>query len=380
MHRYAASLSLHPDPAEALGEVAGHVLERLGPEPDLVVLFASPHHVDAFADIASGVRALVAPRMLAGATAVAVAGGGREVEGSPAVSLWAARFAVPGVGRTVRLDVEDAPDGARVVGWPDDLPGDGTMLLLADPLTFPVAEVLELLNEHAPGLAIVGGLASAALRPGGNRLAADDTVTDRGAVGVLLDERLAVATVVSQGCRPVGRPYTVTRAERNLVYELGGRPPIERLQELIAALDPDDQQLVRQGLHVGLVVDEHVEDFRRGDFLVRNVVGADQSTGALAVGERIEVGQTLQFHVRDAASADQDLRALLRGVDAGAALLFTCNGRGTHLFGVPDHDAGTIDELLGPLPLAGAFCAGEIGPVGGRNHLHGFTASVAVFP
>jgi small ligand-binding sensory domain FIST len=152
-----------------------------------------------------------------------------------------------------------------------------------------------------------------------------------------------------------------------------------RLQDLVQAASEDERELMREGLHVGLVVDEHKLDFARGDFLVRNVLGADQRSGALAIGERVDVGTTMQFQVRDADAADDDLRALLNGVQGNAALLFTCNGRGTHLFPDPNHDAGTIEELLGTLPLAGAFCAGEIGPVGGRNFLHGFTASVLVF-
>jgi small ligand-binding sensory domain FIST len=184
---------------------------------------------------------------------------------------------------------------------------------------------------------------------------------------------------VSQGCRPIGRPYVVTKAEQNLIEELAGKPAMERLQELAAAATEDERELLRQGLHVGLVVDEHKADFARGDFLVRNLLGADEQTGALAVGEQVGVGQTVQFHVRDAAAADEDLRELLADADADAALLFTCNGRGRHLFGVADHDAGLVEKLLGPIPLAGAFCAGEIGPVGGRNFLHGFTASLALF-
>jgi small ligand-binding sensory domain FIST len=136
---------------------------------------------------------------------------------------------------------------------------------------------------------------------------------------------------------------------------------------------------MRQGLHMGVVVDEHKLDLSRGDFLVRNLLGADQSTGALAVGDVVEIGQTVQFQVRDADAADEDLRVLLGGVEGDAALLFTCNGRGSHLFGTPDHDAALVGDVLGPVPLAGAFCAGEIGPIGGQNFLHGFTASLAVF-
>jgi small ligand-binding sensory domain FIST len=228
-------------------------------------------------------------------------------------------------------------------------------------------------------LQIIGGLASAAASPGGNRLVLDDRVVEEGAVGVFVDGGIEVRTLVSQGCRPIGRPYVVTRAEQNLIEELAGKPAIERLQELAADATEEERELLRRGLHMGLVVDEHKAEFGRGDFLVRNLLGADEGSGALAVGEQVAVGQTVQFHVRDAAAADEDLREMLSGVDADAALLFTCNGRGRHLFTVPDHDAGMVEKLLGPIPLAGAFCAGEIGPVGGRNFLHGFTASLALF-
>jgi small ligand-binding sensory domain FIST len=154
---------------------------------------------------------------------------------------------------------------------------------------------------------------------------------------------------------------------------------MERLQEIVQAATDADRRLMREGLHVGIVVDEHRLDFERGDFLVRNLLGVDQSTGSLAFSEPVEVGQTVQFQVRDAGAADEDLRCLLEDVTGTGALMFTCNGRGTHLFSRPDHDAGVVAELLGDVPMAGAFCAGEIGPVGRRNFLHGFTASVAVF-
>jgi small ligand-binding sensory domain FIST len=154
---------------------------------------------------------------------------------------------------------------------------------------------------------------------------------------------------------------------------------MNRLQEIVHAATDEDRELMRDGLHVGLVVDEHRLDFGRGDFLVRNLLGVDQATGSLAISEQVDVGQTVQFHVRDATAADEDLRCLLSGVSGAAALLFTCNGRGTRLFPVPDHDATVVEEMLGTVPLAGAFCAGEVGPISGRNFLHGFTASVAVF-
>jgi small ligand-binding sensory domain FIST len=381
MNMYASALSLHPVPVEAVGEVAGQVLERLaGERPDLLVTFASPHHVGAFEDIAAGLARVLEPEAFVGVTAGAIAGTGREVEEAPALSVFAARFG-GGHANAFTLDAVETSDGVAIVGWPDDLPDHGTLLLLADPFTFPVSDFLRLCNDQVPGLTVIGGLASAAMGQGGNRLACNDEVRSNGAVAVLLDDAVAVRTVVSQGCRPIGQPFTVTKAERNLVVELAGQSAISRLQEVAASVPDDEQALLRNGLHVGVVVDEHKIDFDRGDFLVRNLLGADERTGGLAVGELVEVGQTVQFHVRDARAADEDLKVMLRDIDGGAdaALLFTCNGRGTHLFGTPDHDAGVVEERLGPVPLAGAFCAGEIGPVGGRNFLHGFTASLVVF-
>jgi small ligand-binding sensory domain FIST len=252
-------------------------------------------------------------------------------------------------------------------------------MLLAEPFSFPVDAFLRRIDMDRPGLRVIGGVASASMRPGGNRLVVDGDVREQGAVGVLLDD-IEVRPIVSQGCRPIGQPFVVTAAHRSFIQELGGRPALDRLRELAEGLDEHERALVQSGLHLGVVVDEHRTAFDRGDFLVRNIVGADRSSGALAVGDQVAVGQTVQFQVRDAAAADEDLRSLLEGAQAQAALVFTCNGRGRHLFVVPDHDAGVVAEVLGPIPAAGAFCAGEIGPIGGRNFLHGFTASLALFP
>ena len=380
MTRFASALSQHPIAANAVGEAAGEILEHLDGEGcDLAVCFASTHHVGAFEDIGPALRNILEPQVLVGGTAVAVAGGPHEIEENPALTVFAARL--DGATLTpVTLRVQETPDGAALTGWPSLDQSPGSLLLFADPFTFPVDAFLQRVNRDLPGLQIIGGLASSAGSPGGNRLVLDDRVVDEGAVGVFVDGGgIAVQTLVSQGCRPIGRPYVVTRGEQNLIEELGGKPAIERLQELAGAASEEERELLRRGLHVGLVVDEHKAEFSRGDFLVRNLLGADESSGALAVGEQVSVGQTVQFHVRDAGAADEDLREMLTGVDAEAALLFTCNGRGRHLFTVPDHDAGMVENLLGPIPLAGAFCAGEIGPVGGRNFLHGFTASLALF-
>jgi small ligand-binding sensory domain FIST len=198
-------------------------------------------------------------------------------------------------------------------------------------------------------------------------------------VGFLLDDRHHTRTVVSQGCRPIGEPFVVTRSERNALYELAGRPALERVRAMVDGASDAERVLMARGLHVGIVIDERRERFDRGDFLVRNVLGADKSSGAVVVGREVEFGSTVQFQVRDAHSADADLRSQLAGHPAAAALVFTCNGRGSHLFGEPDHDAALVHAAAGGGATAGMFCAGEIGPIGGRNFLHGYTASVLLF-
>jgi small ligand-binding sensory domain FIST len=376
---FAAALSEHPLATQATGEVAGAVLEALGdgPPPDLAVLFTTAAHTGVVDDIARTIRGVLHPRSMIGATASSILAGPREVEETPALALWAARLAAPAL--PVRLDAHETPSGWLLGGLPE---GAGTtyptLVLLADPFTFPTDAFVESTASQYPGLSIVGGMASAARGPGGNRLILDGAVEDDGAVGVLLPRGAVVSSVVSQGCRPIGDPMIVTRAERNIVYELAGQPALDRLVGLLESLGPDERQLAQQGLHLGMVIDEHKIEFGPGDFLVRNVLGADRDAGAIAVGDEVEVGTTVQFQVRDADSADGDLRALMHGRRAGGALVFTCNGRGTHLFGRPDHDAAIVDDVVHGA-AAGMFCAGEIGPVGGRSFLHGFTASVVLF-
>ncbi len=281
------------------------------------------------------------------------------------------------------------------MGWPELDQGDeqATLMLLADPFSFPAEGFLRALDSGFSALNVVGGFASGARGPGGNHLvlasdarssrdvatsAAGPVIRSSGAVGLLM-EGVEVRTVVSQGCRPIGHPFVVTRATGNRIVELGGRPAMDRLRDCAAEASLDDLELIRHGLQLGLVVDEHQVEFDRGDFLIRPLVGADPDTGTLVVDGDVSVGRTVQFHVRDAAAADDELRDLLTGQDAAAALLFTDTDRGIEMFGEPDHDAGVVDRLLGPLPVAGAGCAGEFGPVGGSNFVHRFTAGLAVF-
>lgn len=374
---FAAALSQHPLATQATGEVVGEVLEQVGEAPDLAVLFVTAPHLGLMAEIAETVRTALRPGTLLGAAASSVLGGDREIEEGPAVSLWAGRV---GPVEPVRLETQRLDGGWAVTGLPRQ---EGltprVLLLLTDPFTFPADGALHRWRAKAPALTVVGGMASAARGPGGNRLVLDEAVHDRGAVGVLLDPSVVSGTVVSQGCRPVGQAYVVTRATDNVIHDLAGVPALDRLREIVAGLDADDRALIGHGLHVGRVIDERQDDYGRGDFLVRNVTGADPEAGDIVIGDVADVGSTVQFQVRDAASADEDLRRLLAGEHGRAALVFTCNGRGSRLFGEPDHDAHLVHEQVDRGAVAGMFCAGELGPVGGRNFVHGFTASVVLF-
>ena len=284
------------------------------------------------------------------------------------------------------MDFVRTSSGGAYGGYQFPPEAAGVHLMICDPFTFPADGLLAHLNEQRPGAVVMGGMASAALPSRQSRLFLDDRVLYRGAVGVHLP-RAEVHPLVAQGCRPVGDAYIITGAEGNVIGELGGRPPLARLQEMAAALPARDQELLAEGVLLGVVIDEYRAEPGQGDFLVRGVIGADPDSGAIAVGDEIQVGQTVQFHVRDAASADEDLRralaresAALGGRRPAGALLFTCNGRGSRMFAEPDHDAGLIAAMLGDIPVAGFFCAGELGPVGGQNFLHTFTASIALFP
>jgi small ligand-binding sensory domain FIST len=386
---FAAALSTNPQAPQALEEVCAQTRDRLGGAPDLAVLFFSPHHYAQAEALAAGVRERLAPRCLLGCPGESVVGNGREVEDGPALSLWLARWGKKVELTPFHLVHEATPDGHSLLGWPYELgeadPARSLLLALADPYTFPADAFLAEVNEAHKGLRVVGGMASGARGPGQCRLLLDGRVPDRGAVGVLLQGAVGVRTVVSQGCRPIGKHMVITRARDNIIFELSGKPPLEQLQQIWQEVPDHERELMREGLHVGRVINEYRGEFQRGDFLIRNVVGLDNASGALAITERVRVGQTVQFQVRDAASADEDLHALLQ-MDLSAhdrppagALLFTCNGRGTRLFPQPDHDARVIQAEAGAIPVAGFFAQGELGPIGGQNFIHGFTASVVLF-
>ncbi len=371
-----------PDGRQGAVEAAAQARDELaGEAPSLAVLLGSRAHTDKAVDILKAVQAAVEPPALIGCIAQAIVAGRREIEDGPAVAVWLASGLA---AETFQLEFVRTGSGGLLTGYRFDQSADDLHLLLPDPYTFPSELLIEHLNTDMPGTTVAGGLVSGGRGAGDTRLFRDHDVLSSGLVGVHLP-RVHGVPIVSQGCRPIGYPYVVTGAEDNVITELGGRPPLVRLREIVEGLPRDEQEMVSRGLQIGIVVDEHLATPGQGDFMIRGLLGADPSSGAIEVGEIVEVGATVQFQVRDAAGASKDLRLALERASAAlpgrpvGALLFTCNARGRRMFGVADHDASTISDLLGGIPLAGFFAAGEIGPIAGRNALHGFTASMALF-
>jgi len=382
---FASSYSTDPDPGRAAEQAAASIAESLdGATVDLVIAFVSAHHAEHDA-IPRIVHERLQPGALIGCTAETVICGDQELENTPAVGLWAASV-VDAPIVPFHVTFERTPDGLLTSGMPraETTPFVPTAaILVGDPFTTSVSSIVDGLGAEFESLPLYGGMASAGRRAGENRLYRDDTCLERGAVGVLLGPGYGIRSVVSQGCRPVGEPFVITKSEQNIVAELGGRPAMARLQEVFDAASERDQALLQRGPHLGLAMNELQDSWGRGDFLIANVVGGDRESGALAVGNAVRTGQTAQFHVRDASAADEDLRSLIDDAVSTdrpeAALLFSCNGRGTRMFPRPHHDAATVREMCGAIPLAGLFAQGELGPVGGRNHMHGFTASLVLF-
>jgi small ligand-binding sensory domain FIST len=374
--RFGDGLAIGPD-LEGAGEVAlAQALEPLGGvAPDLLCFFVAagvPARPGAVEEAGRRVMDAAGSATTIGATAAGVFGNGRGVAHGPAVAIWAATL--PGARmRPFRLTTRTT-DGLPEVDLPPAENDDSAVALLVDPHTFPVAGFLRD-NGTVP---VVGGLASARGGPGSNRLFLDGEVHAHGGVGLLVGGGIRTRTLVSHGCRPIGPPMTVTRAERNVLLELAGAPALQRLSEVVDALPVPRRRAAARALQLGVVVDEYADEHARGDFLVRGILGADEMTGAVAVGDVIEVGRTVRFQVRDAGSAAEDLRAALPVADPATpsgALLFSCKARRS-LFARPDHDARVVRDRLGGGAVAGLLAAGEIGPVGGRNHLHGNSTAV----
>lgn len=379
------------DSDAALRLVLQQLSEKLSGQATFAVVFATIEHASSFEAIAAAVTKQLGTQHVIGCTAETVLANETEHEGEPCLAIWAAQ--IPDMAIVpIAFDFQNTPGGPAISGWPGELAtfadAGSTMLLLGEPFTFPMDLLLEKLRENRPALPVFGGMASAAQEQGRNRLLLGKQVHKRGAVGLFLHAepscKTTIAGVVSQGCRPIGPKFIITKGERNSIEQLAGKPALVQLQSVFSELSEGDQTLARRGLHLGCAMNEYRDEFERGDFLIRNVIGADPESGAIAIAGDVRVGQTVRFHLRDAATADEDLRTLLAGAKHQSgkpegALLFTCNGRGTRLFPEQNHDAETLQSLLGKIPAAGFFAMGEIGPVGGQNFVHGFTASIAVF-
>lgn len=384
---FGSSLSTERDPLDAARDAAMQVRSQLGGRtPTIAVVFATPELCDEAAGLAEEIQQQLQPQHMIGAMTETPLAGDRELEDEGGLSLWAAHL--PGVTPAPLrlLAVQEGDDRIAILDHSEiPLNEASPALLLADPFSFPVDGLLAQMNRAAIPPTVVGGLASGGRGPGEHVLFSDGGVVREGAVGIAL-VGAEMTPVVSQGCAPIGPEMVVTDADGSLIHELAGTPATEKLDSVLAGLTEHERTLAQGGLLAGLVIDENQPDYQRGDFLIRGIHGADPANGTLVIGEQVRIGQTLRFHVRDASSATEDLNHALDlaqgrlGAPPAGALVFTCNGRGTRMFGAPDHDAAAVSESLSSPALGGMFCNGEIGPVGGKSFLHGFTATMAVFP
>lgn len=383
--RWASAVSRAVRLEDAVLECSGRIQQEFdGIAPDLALVFPSRQHAAAYSRIPAALVDALHPRLLVGCSGGGVIGGGREVEHGPGLSVTAALL--PGVEATPFRLAGDAPVGTDAAAWRArlDVPAEpAAIVLLPDPFSTDAERMVKGLDATFPHTIKIGGLASGGRSAGQHALFLDDEVLDAGAVGVSLTGDVAVETLVAQGCRPVGDPMFVTRCRDNILLELDGIRPRKVLQTLHGSLAPGDRELFEKTLFLGIVMEPARSEYRPGDFLVRNVTGFDPATGALAVGARLQENQVVQFHVRDARTSSEDLHELLRRLPpeprSTGALLFSCLGRGEHLYGKPDHDTDAFRQHLGPLPLGGFFCNGEIGPVGGRTFVHGYTSAFGLF-
>ena len=389
--KWTSALSENPVLGDAIAECAVAIKNSVEGEPlDLAVAFISPHYEDSYDLVADLTAESLGAKHVFGCSGGGVIGNGLEIEQRAGISITAA--VLPNVDiKPFHLQADQVPDLDSGPDKWEDIIGvqaakDPHFVMIADPYSFPVQDLLMGMDYAYPRATKIGGLASGASRQGGNALFLDGEVLRSGAIGLALDGNITVDTVVAQGCRPIGSPMRISKSDHNMLLELDGQPPMEVLRNMLQVLPDRDQELLRHSLFLGVVTDEFIENPVQGDFLVRNVVGMDQSTGALAIGEMLKEGQLVQFHLRDAETSTDDLQAVLtryanehRENDIPGALLFSCLGRGQYLYGKPNHATDMFREKLGDVPLGGFFCNGEIGPVSGTTFLHGYTSSFGLF-
>lgn len=356
---------------------------------DVAILFASSLYAKHFPAMLARVRQATGGALLLGCSGQAIIGQDLELEDVPALSLLT--LSLPGaILRPVRFTQSLLEECETPLGWRDclgiRLDDVNAWLLFADPFRLEIEHLLDGLAGAYGECPILGGMASSS-NPNVRRthVFLNDEVFTEGGVGLAIGGPYTLFPLVSQGCEPIGETWTITGVRDNLIRTISNRPAYDMLVETFKSLPPGVQQRAQRNLLVGLAADEYLETFQRGNFLVRPLIGVERGTGALAIGALPRIGQTIQFQMRDARAADLDLTELLDQVSATlghqlpiAGILCSCNGRGVGLFETPNHDACAIHRQLGDFPLAGLFCNGEIGPIGARPFLHGFTASLAL--
>jgi small ligand-binding sensory domain FIST len=385
----AASSCLVEGPfhAELIKQTASQLLAKIGGKATCAFAFVSQDYKEHLEEFCELIRLFSHVSSVFGCTGSGFIGAGIEMEATKGFSLILLNL--PNTKITpFEFSQSQIVEAGGPSFWhtesgigPDEV---DAWIAMTDPLSIPIESWLADWNLAYPDVPCIGGLASSIQNEQPFIVFHNGKIVKKGGLAVALSGGVKVRTVVSQGCRPIGEPLTITRADRNLVLTLGSRNAFEVLSEVIGGLDNSEQELAKGNIFAGLATSEYVDDFKQGDFLIRNILGADPSSGAVALGAHPRVGQTMQYQLRDKNSASAELITLLKRVSTlktkpFAALAFACNGRGSHLFGDLHHDSQAIVNALGPLPSAGFFCNGEIGPVGKKNYVHGYTLSVALF-
>lgn len=388
--QWCSALSDNPVLEKAIEECSNKTIKELQTQPDLSVLFISNRHSRGYDQIVPTIRQHLKPRNLIGCSAGGVIGGGREVEERAAVSLTSA--VLPEVRITPFHVTKDSMPGMddRPKFW-QDLVGvtpdkENHFIVLADPYSIDADKFVMGMDYAFSKSTKVGGLASGGHRPRENALFLNDQLYREGLVGIGLSGNITVDSVVAQGCRPIGEPHLVTACESNVLLELDNSPPMKILEDMFESLSPRDQQLLRTSLFLGIVMNPTMTNLSRGDFLIRNILGADPEKGILAIGTELRKGQTVQFHLRDAETSAEDLSLMLSGYstkndkkNVRGSLLFSCMGRGVYLYGTPNHDTKIFHKKIGDVPLGGFFCNGEVGPVRNTTYIHGYTSCFGIF-
>jgi len=387
--KWYSSVSEKRNIREAFEECTLNINRGADDQINLVLAFVGSDFADSYSLLPNMVADEFPGAVFIGCSGNGVIGNAKEIEHRPGFSLSAA--VLPDVAiQSFHVMDGDLPDG-------DDSPhkweeligvkanGKPDFIILADPFSMRGQNLVKGLDYAFPGSTVIGGIASGGRQPGENALFLNQEQISEGMVGVALHGNVRIDTIVAQGCRPVGDLMRITKCDRNILEELDGQQPFEILGELYSKLSEKDRKLFQNSLFLGVVMDHFEDDPSIGDFLIRNVLGADQEKGVISIGEMLQEGQIVQFHLRDSQTSSENLTEMLQSYDynpsneeGAGALLFSCLGRGSYLYGKPDHDTDLFIERVGDLPLTGFFCNGEIGPVGESTYIHGYTSAFGI--